>query len=259
MRKLLATALLIAALPLAAQSGVAVSIRSGTSNPGTCTPSGRNVFINHTTDKLRVCFSANSWTDIGGTGDVVGPASSTDNAIALFDGATGKLLKDSLATVSAGGGLTLPVAATITFGTGINAISYVNTIGPRWNDDTTGFRVTHNIQSLAANRTATWPDANGTVAYTSSNVATATALAANPADCAAGQFATSIADSGNLTCAIVANLSTIITLTPVAFASLGAPSDGAIAYCSDCIKATPCTGGGFGAFAKRLSGDWDCD
>ena len=30
----------------------------------------------------------------GGTGDVVGPASSTDSALALFDGATGKLLKE---------------------------------------------------------------------------------------------------------------------------------------------------------------------
>lgn len=31
-----------------------------------------------------------------GSGDVVGPASSTDNAVALWDGATGKLLKDSI-------------------------------------------------------------------------------------------------------------------------------------------------------------------
>ena len=36
----------------------------------------------------------------GGAGDIVGPASSTDNAIALFDGATGKLLKNSLVIVS---------------------------------------------------------------------------------------------------------------------------------------------------------------
>jgi hypothetical protein len=31
----------------------------------------------------------------GGSGDVVGPASSTDNAFARFDGATGKLLQDA--------------------------------------------------------------------------------------------------------------------------------------------------------------------
>ncbi len=40
-----------------------------------------------------------------GAGDVVGPGSSTDNAIALFDGTTGKLLKNSLATVDATGGI----------------------------------------------------------------------------------------------------------------------------------------------------------
>jgi hypothetical protein len=43
----------------------------------------------------------------GGSGDVVGPASSTDNDLALFDGVTGKLLKDggSLAAAAAIGGL----------------------------------------------------------------------------------------------------------------------------------------------------------
>lgn len=39
---------------------------------------------------------------------------------------------------------------------------------------------------------------------TSGNAATATALAANPTDCSAGQYATTIAASGNLTCAQVA-------------------------------------------------------
>jgi hypothetical protein len=31
----------------------------------------------------------------GGTGDVVGPASATNNDLAAFDGTTGKLIKDS--------------------------------------------------------------------------------------------------------------------------------------------------------------------
>jgi len=38
-----------------------------------------------------------------GSGDVVGPSSATDNAVALFDGTTGKLIKDSGKTISAGG------------------------------------------------------------------------------------------------------------------------------------------------------------
>lgn len=40
----------------------------------------------------------------GGSGDVVGPGSSTDNAIVLFDGLTGKLIKDSAKALSTVGG-----------------------------------------------------------------------------------------------------------------------------------------------------------
>lgn len=41
------------------------------------------------------------WTEIGaGSGDVVGPGSATDNAIARFDGTTGKLIQNSVVTVS---------------------------------------------------------------------------------------------------------------------------------------------------------------
>lgn len=40
----------------------------------------------------------------GGTGDVVGPASATDTAVAVFDGVTGKLLKNSTLLDSAGAG-----------------------------------------------------------------------------------------------------------------------------------------------------------
>jgi len=47
-------------------------------------------------------------------------------------------------------------------------------------------------------------DLPGTIsANTSGNAATATALAANPTDCSAGQYATTIAASGNLTCSAV--------------------------------------------------------
>lgn len=38
----------------------------------------------------------------GGTGDFVGPASSTDNAVVVFDGATGKIGKNSSVTISSG-------------------------------------------------------------------------------------------------------------------------------------------------------------
>ncbi len=42
----------------------------------------------------------------GGTGDVVGPSSAIDNAITRFDGTTGKLIQNSLATVDDSGNVT---------------------------------------------------------------------------------------------------------------------------------------------------------
>lgn len=54
-----------------------------------------------------------------GTGDVVGPASSTDNAIALFDGLTGKLLKDGPLPTSVG----LDLIEAANAGAGRSAIS----------------------------------------------------------------------------------------------------------------------------------------
>lgn len=40
------------------------------------------------------------WITVAGTGDVVGPASSTDDRIATFDGATGKLIQDGGDTIA---------------------------------------------------------------------------------------------------------------------------------------------------------------
>jgi len=45
-----------------------------------------------------------------GNGDVSGPSSSTDNALARFDGATGKLIQNSLGTIDDVGVLTVPSA-----------------------------------------------------------------------------------------------------------------------------------------------------
>lgn len=50
-----------------------------------------------------------TWTEIGGggAGDVVGPASATDNAIVRFDSTTGKLIQDSGITIADGASGTL--------------------------------------------------------------------------------------------------------------------------------------------------------
>ena len=65
-----------------------------------------------TQDANNVNITGGTISGISGIGDVAGPASSTDNAIARFDGTTGKLIQDSGVTVSdvgavAAGSLTL--------------------------------------------------------------------------------------------------------------------------------------------------------
>ncbi len=57
---------------------------------------GTNITVDVTNPKRPIVNA----TGGGGSGDVVGPASSTNNHVALFDGTTGKLLKDSGLTLS---------------------------------------------------------------------------------------------------------------------------------------------------------------
>jgi hypothetical protein len=53
------------------------------------------------------------WSSPAGSGDVVGPASSTDNAITRFDSTTGKLIQNSLVTVADDGAITAPQVGSV--------------------------------------------------------------------------------------------------------------------------------------------------
>ena len=66
----------------------------------------------------------------GGSGDVVGPGSATDNALVRFDGTTGKLVQNSAATLDDSGGLHLA-------GNGAtNYLGYPTTLSVVTDDDT---------------------------------------------------------------------------------------------------------------------------
>jgi hypothetical protein len=95
----------------------------------------------------------------GGSGDVVGPASSTDNAFARFDSTTGKLLQNSTgATLSDTGGATftgsVDVAGTSTAGSNIKL--YEDT------DNGTNYVSFKAPDTIASNVTWTLPAADGT-------------------------------------------------------------------------------------------------
>jgi len=57
------------------------------------------------TGTTRTIFMPDADVYLGGSGDVVGPASSTDNALTRFDGASGKLLQNSSATLDDAGAM----------------------------------------------------------------------------------------------------------------------------------------------------------
>jgi hypothetical protein len=102
--------------------------------------------VNITDKKLWVGNAATTPVQLlgaGVTGDVVGPASATDNAISRFDATTGKLIQNSLVTVSDTGAISAPVDASIsslTVGRGAGAIGSNTALG---------------ITALAANTTGT--------------------------------------------------------------------------------------------------------
>ena len=122
----------------------------------------------------------------GGSGDVVGPSSATDNAFARFDGTTGKLIQNSTgATLSDTGGATftgsVDVAGTSTAGSNIklyedtdNGTNYVSFKAP----DTIASNVTWTLPSadgtsnqvLTTNGTGTlsWSTASGSSQWTTS-------------------------------------------------------------------------------------------
>ena len=94
-------------------------------------------------------INATDFVQVGGGGDVSGPASSTDSNIALFDGTTGKLLKD--------GGKGIPSGAIV-------GISDVQTLTNKTIDASSN---TVTNVSLSTGVTGTLPVANGGTGVTS--------------------------------------------------------------------------------------------
>jgi hypothetical protein len=82
------------------------------------TPINGQLWYNSTSGKFRkrengVTSDLDTGGGGGGSGDVVGPAGATDSAIAVFNGTTGKLIKNSTITVTAAGELVATAAAAL--------------------------------------------------------------------------------------------------------------------------------------------------
>jgi hypothetical protein len=114
---------LAGSIPAHAQfSSVAAHITYGTSIPATCKPGTGDIFFKTTaTVGPYYCSATNTWTffgTAGGSGAVNGPATSSDSAVALWDGTSGTLLKNSVLFFD---GTTLSGPQTISTGDGTAA------------------------------------------------------------------------------------------------------------------------------------------
>lgn len=74
-----------------------------------------------------------SWQDPSAAGDVVGPASSTDNAITRFDGTTGKLIQNSDVIIDDDSNMTLPKDSTYSTGYVEKGVIYPAGVDIHWN------------------------------------------------------------------------------------------------------------------------------
>ena len=127
-------------VPAAYATGEHYRFKANTANTGPCTVNFNSLGAKTikkaaggiTTDLVDNDIRAGQWVDLvydgtnmqmqsllgnapaggaGGFGDVVGPGSATDNALARFDSTTGKLIQDSTVTLDDTGALTVPEMA----------------------------------------------------------------------------------------------------------------------------------------------------
>jgi len=148
------TATNLTGLPLT--TGVTGQLPVANGGTGTATPSivaGTNITVTGTWPNQTIASTAS------GTGDVVGPASSTDNAFTRFDSTTGKLIQNSTGATLSDTGAAVFTGALDVLGNstaGSNLKLYEDT------DNGTNYVSFKAPDTIAANVTWTLPSADGT-------------------------------------------------------------------------------------------------
>lgn len=250
MRKLVISLVLAICFAIPAFSQYAYRIVPAINNPTNCNPATGDIVWNTTNLGLYVCTATDTWTPAGFLNNVINltqgtltastPAIATsatwNNGAVAFENFTVNITN----TASAAG------TTLLDFSVGGASIFEILPSGSTNLAAGAGLRwlTRSQIYSAADGRFTLW-DSGGT---------TFSRLTLGPESVAGTGLINDIV-GGQTQGIIIGNGDG----TTVSFAELGAATNGAIVYCDDCTKATPCAGAGNGALAKRLNGAWDCD
>lgn len=167
------------------------------------------------------------WSTVSGTGDVVGPASSTDNAVVRFDTTTGKLIQNSVVTIADTTGNMAGVGTlnthTIPGGTGTIALTS-NITGTNSGTNTGDQTIT-----LTGGVTGSGTGSFAATVVTNANLTghvTSVGNAAVLGSFTSAQLATALTDETGSGAAVFATSPTLVT--PL----LGTPTSGVLTNCT---------------------------
>ena len=190
-----------------------------TGQTGVAVPVGATMILyDYGTDVVNAITNLPSGATVGGvaigtgTGDVVGPASATDNAVVRFDGTTGKLVQNSVVTIadstgdiSGVGTLTASTKVVSPFFDAVGSAggqlrSSGGTSQLAWGaaGDNLSLNVATNINPANANVSIA-PTGTGTVTINPATAGTLNNIAIGGTTAAAGTFTTATATTGNIT------------------------------------------------------------
>jgi hypothetical protein len=142
----------------------------------------------------------------------------------------------------------------VTFFTVDGSLESVDFVYPVRLYDGDSHHIEFDVADLSSDVTATFPASTGTVALTTSNVATATALAANGANCSAGEVPAGVDASGAvelcdatpaIDCTDCTNIPAAADLNDITNVTLTTPSDGGVlCFTGTSNNSVDCTPGG---------------
>lgn len=163
-----------------------------------------------------------SWATPAGSGDVVGPASATDGAIALFNSTTGKLIKNSAVTVTGGGLDTLNATNVVATNSTVTSLLPVSNDGAALGASGTAFSdlflasgavINFNAGNLTLTHSAGTLTSNGAYVGTTGTFSATTSLLLGTAGSAVGNIGFRNATSGTITLAPATGALGTVTLS----------------------------------------------